>query len=158
MIEKVSCPLFKKCGGCQLLNVTYQKTLQEKLAYVNKCLKEQKINFQIDKIIGSEKNVQYRNKMIIGFKKVNGKVISGFYEENSHQIIDLDDCLMNSPLQNQVARGLKEIIISMRLQPYDEDKKQVSFAMQSSKKQLLPMNYWWLLLLQPITLWQEVNL
>lgn len=123
MTEKVNCSLFKKCGGCQLLNFTYQKTLQEKLTYVNKCLKEQKINFQIDKIIGSEKNVQYRNKMIIGFKKVNGKVISGFYEENSHQIIDLDDCLMNSPLQNQIARGLKEIMISMRLQPYDEDKK-----------------------------------
>ncbi len=123
MTEKVTCPLFKKCGGCQLLNLTYQKTLQEKLDYVNTCLKKQKIHFQINKIIGSEKNVQYRNKMIIGFKKVNGKVIAGFYEENSHQIIDLEDCLMHSPLQNQIARGIKEIIISMRLQPYDEDKK-----------------------------------
>lgn len=123
MIEQVQCSLFPKCGGCQLLNQKYQETLKFKLDLVNKYLKEQKINHHIDKIIPADQNISYRNKMILAFRKINGKVVSGFYEENSHQIVDLKECLMNSTTQNQIALGIKKIIEELRILPYDEDKK-----------------------------------
>lgn len=123
MIDKISCPLKNKCGNCQLLNLKYQDTLSYKLDYVNSLFKKAKITTTINEIIPANHNTKYRNKMIIGFKKINGKIISGFYEENSHKIVDLDNCILHSEEQNNIATGLKKIIEKLRLLPYDEDRK-----------------------------------
>lgn len=123
MIEKTNCSLFKICGGCQLLDLNYTDTLNFKLNFVNQCLKEQKIKYHIEKIIGANQNIEYRNKMILAFRKVNGKIISGFYEENSHEVVNVEKCMMHSKVQNEIAQGIKKIIEELRLQPYDEDRK-----------------------------------
>ena len=48
MNDKVlKCNISKKCGSCQLLNKTYNETLQIKLNNVNNLLKQNKINYQI---------------------------------------------------------------------------------------------------------------
>lgn len=123
MTEQVKCVHFPKCGGCQLLNQNYQQTLNFKLSLVNTYLKEQKINHLIEQIIPANQNIAYRNKMILAFKKANGKIIAGFYEENSHQVVDLKECLMNSRTQNNIALGIKKIVEDLRIPPYDEDKE-----------------------------------
>lgn len=123
MTEQIKCSLFPKCGGCQLLNQTYQETLRFKLDLVNTYLKEQKIDHYVHKILPANQNLAYRNKMILAFRKVSGRVISGFYEENSHQVVDLKECLMHSTIQNQIAFGIKTIIETLKIPPYDEDKR-----------------------------------
>lgn len=123
MVNDKKCQLYPKCGGCQLLEFEYSKTLEYKLSNVNQLFKEQKINHIIKDIIPSPINFKYRNKMILAFKKINGKIISGFYEEHSHQIVDLKKCIMHSDLQNEIAFGIKKIIEELRILPYDEDKK-----------------------------------
>ncbi len=122
-MNNVNCKYYKKCGNCQLLNKTYTETLALKLEYVNKCLKQYKINTTVKDIIKADNNTKYRNKMIIAFKYLNGKIISGFYEENSHKIVDIDYCLMHSDLQNEIYQGIKKIFSELKIKPYDEDKK-----------------------------------
>ena len=108
-MNNLKCKYYKSCGNCQLLNKTYQDTLIHKLNYVNNCLAKYNIRDKVSDIVPSEKNFGYRNKMILGYKFANGKIISGFYEENSHKIVDIEDCLMHSELQNEIARGIKKI-------------------------------------------------
>ena len=117
------CPLYGKCGGCQLLHLPYEKTIEFKKNYVLDCLKKEGINAKINKFISAKEPYNYRNKMIIGFKIQNSKVVSGFYEENSHKIIDLDYCIMHSELQNNIAKYIKQLIIDYKIKPYDEDRK-----------------------------------
>lgn len=123
MMNKINCKYQKKCGNCQLLNYTYEETLKYKIDYVNKCLKEYHINTQVKEIIKADPNIKYRNKMIIAFKYQNGKIISGFYEENSHKIVDIDNCLVHSDLQNQIYQGIKKIFTNLKIKPYDEDRR-----------------------------------
>lgn len=117
------CPLYGKCGGCQLLHLPYEKTIEFKKNYVLDCFKKEGINAKINKFISAKEPYNYRNKMIIGFKIQNSKVVSGFYEENSHKIIDLDYCIMHSELQNNIAKYIKQLIIDYKIKPYDEDRK-----------------------------------
>ncbi len=123
MMNNIKCPYQSLCGSCQLLNDTYQNTLKFKLKYVNESLQKNGIKKSVSTIIPANPNYNYRNKMIIAYKYQNGKIISGFYEENSHHIVNIEECLMNTPLQNQIAKGIKKIFQDLKIKPYDEDKK-----------------------------------
>ena len=122
-MNNLKCKYYKSCGNCQLLNKTYNETLQIKLNNVNNLLKQNKINYQIKEINPSPNITQYRNKMIVGFRYVNNEIIAGFYEENSHKVIALDNCLMHSDVQNKIVSEIVKIMKQLKLRPYDEDKK-----------------------------------
>lgn len=119
----LKCKYSKKCGNCQLLGQTYQETLNHKLNIANNYLTKARIKEKIKEINPSPNITKYRNKMIIAFKFISGKVVSGFYEENSHTIVDIDECLMHTAIQNKIAGGIKKIVSDLKLKPYDEDRK-----------------------------------
>ena len=58
--EKSLCPVHGKCGGCQLLDMPYEKQLKQKQKQVNKLLKPY---CNTEKIIGMENPFHYRNKV-----------------------------------------------------------------------------------------------
>lgn len=122
-MKKNICPLIGKCGGCQLLHLPYEKTIEFKKQYVLECFKKEGIKASINKVIPANNYFKYRNKMIIGFKSQENRTVSGFYEENSHKIIDLEECLMHSDLQNEIAKYIKQLVKEYKIKPYDEDKK-----------------------------------
>lgn len=119
----LKCNISKKCGSCQLIDKEYSETLKIKLNHVNSLFKQHKINYQIKEINPSPNITKYRNKMIVGFRFVNNEIIAGFYEENSHKVIALDNCLMHSDIQNKIVKETINIMKSLKLRPYDEDKK-----------------------------------
>lgn len=115
------CKIFNKCGSCNLLDRTYQETLEIKKRKVNELLQQEKISYNVTKIYGASNPFAYRNKMIITFKMQNKKIVAGFYEEDTHKVIDLDICLLHSTLQNEIAKFIKDLVIKLKLPPYDED-------------------------------------
>lgn len=123
MADSLRCKYSNKCGNCQLLNKEYSETLEYKKNLVNSFLIKCKIKGRIKEVVPSDKKFEYRNKMIISFRQINGKVVSGFYEENSHKVVDIDECMMHTPLQNKIAKGIKKIISDLKIKPYDEDRK-----------------------------------
>ena len=123
MKEHVECPLYEKCGGCQRLNQSYSQTLVDKLAYVNRCFQKEKLPITVKTILEAKQNTAYRNKMIVGFQRKNGRISYGFYEENSHQIVAQTYCMMHSLLQNQIASQICYLMEKMHLLPFDEDRR-----------------------------------
>ena len=123
MNEVIKCPHGKDCGGCNLLGKKYSDTLDIKLNYVNDLFKEARIDYKIKECIPSPNYLAYRNKMIIGFKNLKGNVIAGFYEEGSHHIVNIDNCLMHTEAQNKIFRDFLFIIKKLHLEIYDEDKR-----------------------------------
>ena len=119
----VKCNISKKCGSCQLIDKEYNETLNIKLKYVNELFKKNNIKYQITEINPSPMHTKFRNKMIVGFRYVNNNIIAGFYEENSHKVIAMDNCLMHSDIQNKIVQETIKIMKQLKLKPYDEDKK-----------------------------------
>ena len=123
MNEVIKCPYERDCGGCNLLNKKYNDTLDIKLKHVNELFKQANINYQIKECVASPNKTAYRNKMIIGFKNLKGNIIAGFYEEGSHHIVNIDNCIMHTDIQNKIFKDFLNIIKKLHLEIYDEDKR-----------------------------------
>lgn len=119
-----SCPYYGKCGGCHTAHMTYEKELSLKLENVNNTLHHVgNLDITIPDIIPSGKKLSYRNKSIcaVGLDDTGKHVISGFYQQRSHRIIPVDNCLLQSDESNIVNRVITDWMNKEHIQPYDEE-------------------------------------
>jgi len=123
MRTEVKCDVFNLCGGCQLLHMKYDDQIAFKQRIVEECFKKGKLPFKIDTIIPAKKQTAYRNKMQVAYKYREGKIVYGFYEEESHRIIHLNHCLVQSERQNEIVKYVQQIMQQLKLSPYNEDKR-----------------------------------
>lgn len=87
-----ACPYANECGGCDLLHMPYSEQLKIKFALVKRKFSNYCNN--IEEIVPSE--LKERNKIHIAFSVDGGKVILGFFNENTHKVIDIENCLLHS--------------------------------------------------------------
>ena len=123
----VKCDVYKRCGSCHLLHMKYPKQMEFKYNYVSNALKEQKLNSKIDEVITADIKERYRNKMQVAYsnriENNRSEIVYGFYAEDTHKIIPLNDCLVHSVKQNEIVKTIAKIMKELRLIPYDEDKR-----------------------------------
>lgn len=121
------CRYFNKCGGCTLLDKSYEEQLRLKKEYVNQHLK----GFTaVDEVIGMKEPYHYRNKVHVvlsreklkGQKNKRGRVIAGIYEEESHKVVAVEECLLHDDYANKIINTIVEIMNKGKFEPYDEDK------------------------------------
>jgi len=116
------CETYKRCGGCNMRHIEYEETLIMKRnsvqALVNKTLKNK---IQVKNTIGMENPLHYRNKAQypIGMNKENKPVI-GVFARRSHEIIPINNCLIQKPISEQIAKFILEYITKNNISVYDE--------------------------------------
>lgn len=101
------CPYFSFCGGCDLMNISISDMLEYKLNRINDILKRNKILFTVKKIIKSEEQYNYRNKVTL--KIVNGEV--GYYANLSHNLIPINYCYLCKDDINDLIKEIKRFNI-----------------------------------------------
>lgn len=118
MTEKI-CPLYKKCGGCQMMNLPYEEQLR---------MKEKKVRILLDKyakispIHGMEYPYHYRNKVQAAFKRLHdGKIISGVYQSGSHHVVPVNDCLLEDRTADKIIVTIRSMLKSFKITVFDED-------------------------------------
>ena len=75
--------------------------------------------------IGMDNPWFYRNKSQVPVGKNNeNKVITGFYRQRSHDIIDMDECLIQDNMHQDVLNQLKLWFNELNISIYNERKKQ----------------------------------
>ena len=115
-----ACPLAKKCGGCQLQNMTYDRQLKWKQARCEILLKK---FGKVSKIIGMENPYHYRNKVQAAFGRTkSGKIISGVYQSGSHRIVSVDSCMTEDEIADKIIVDIRNMIPKFKIWTYDEDK------------------------------------
>ena len=115
-----ACPLAKKCGGCQLQNMSYDRQLKWKQARCEILLKK---FGKVDKIIGMENPYHYRNKVQAAFGRTkSGKIISGVYQSGSHRIVMVDSCMTEDVTADEIIVDIRNMIPKFKIWTYDEDK------------------------------------
>ena len=113
------CPVRKKCGGCSLLEMEYSEQLKRKEDFVRKTLKG---IVKPEAIIGMENPWHYRNKIHASFaRKRDGSIVSGIYEEGTHRLVPVEDCLIQDERANRIVRDLCGLFESFKIKIYNED-------------------------------------
>ena len=121
--ERISpdCSVFGKCGGCNLLHMSYDEEKRFKLQKVNDALSRiGKQTVLAETIIGSDLIQGYRNKCIFNFSEIDGVPCFGFFRERSHDVIPCEDCIAEKPEFINAARSLVDFMIANRIHAYDE--------------------------------------
>lgn len=118
-IKRGSCPVYKKCGGCQLQNLTYDEQLKFKQRKVEKLLSK---FCKVDAIIGMETPYHYRNKVQAAFRTDRkGRIISGVYQSGTHNIVAIDECMTEDVTADKIIVAVRKMLKSFKLTTYDED-------------------------------------
>jgi len=99
-----ACKYYKVCGGCDIMHLNYEEQLrfkQEKIKniitkYLNKTI-------QINTIIPSDKQYNYRNKITLQVK--NNKI--GLFKQKTNDLIEIKNCLLVDDEINNILPTLK---------------------------------------------------
>ena len=117
--RKKRCPVEGRCGGCKGFAVSYEEQLKQKeKQLISLCGRFGKW----DGIIGMENPYYYRNKVHAVFgedRKHN--IISGTYEEKSHRLVPVDNCLLEDKRADAILVSVRGLLKSFKIRPYNED-------------------------------------
>ena len=124
------CPVFGRCGGCQLMHLSYPAQLRYKEQKVKNALQriggiaEEELDAVMEPILGMTANpipLRYRNKTQVPFgKDRDGNTIYGFYAGRTHAVIPCKDCLLGAEENQDILEIIRQWMEENHVQPYDE--------------------------------------
>lgn len=120
------CPVYEQCGGCQLQHISYEGQLEQKRDIVvqafERYTKQIADKLDIRPTIGMEDPWHYRNKSQLQVGIDNRRVIAGLYGLNSHELVDISDCMIQHKATNEVTQKVKRILEKLDISIYNEKK------------------------------------
>ncbi|WP_051464975.1 23S rRNA (uracil(1939)-C(5))-methyltransferase RlmD [Butyrivibrio sp. FCS014] len=116
---KSLCPVFKKCGACQMIDTPYKKQLKIKHARVQELLEPY---CKVESFIGMESPEHYRCKVHAVFTHdKKGNPLSGIYREGSHEVVPVESCLLEDQKADAIIASIRGMLKSFKIKTYDED-------------------------------------
>jgi 23S rRNA (uracil1939-C5)-methyltransferase len=132
------CKYFEKCGACDMQHIDYGAQLKFKEQIVKDTMR--KIGGispdLVQPVIGMENPWGYRNKVQYPVREgskfqvqsskfkvpSSKKVMMGYFKKGTHEIVDIDNCLVLHPFLNKISNAVKKLIEDFKIPVYDEDR------------------------------------
>ncbi len=118
---KPVCKLFDRCGGCQLMHLSYPKQLEIKRQKVVDAL--QRIgNFNsvvVNPCIPSPSDLHYRNKIQLPVRQGANGIELGLYARGSHDLVPVDTCYIHNELGEKNYTIIRQLISQSSLSAYN---------------------------------------
>ena len=122
MRVRAECPVFGKCGGCQLQHVKYLNQLKIKEDTVAQSFKKiANLSVDVKPAVKGDYQFRYRNKLQLPVVDSPKGTLIGFYAENSHRVVPIDDCLINAPWTESIIKAFKQYVEEFNIKGYNEE-------------------------------------
>lgn len=115
-----NCPVYKKCGGCQLQNMEYAEQLRFKQAKVVGLLGK---FCRVGEIIGMENPYHYRNKVQAAFGRDGRGIYSGVYQSSTHRIVPVEGCMIEDEKADRIIASARRLVKRFNITVYDMNSK-----------------------------------
>lgn len=119
---KPRCEKFNQCGGCQLLHMNESSQKKFKTDITKKTFQPLKsiMSTSINDCEMADDPWYYRNKIQMPItSSPKGQTLIGFYKENSIEIIEKDDCFIQTEVGKKVIKVVRQLIAKYHVMPYD---------------------------------------
>ncbi len=114
------CEHFGACGGCSLLHIDYDYQLDIKTNFIKSNLKKiANLDFNVERAMGMKNPLAYRNKASFPISYQDNLKI-GFYKPRSHNIVNIENCIIQSPINEPIIAKLRKFIEINNISVYDE--------------------------------------
>ncbi len=117
------CPHFRKCGGCDMQHINYQRQLEIKKENIINCFKKYAgLDVNINEVVPSKDIFYYRNKAQFPLFERNGKVCLGFYKEKTHDFVEIEKCFLLDSWCDKITTAFLKVANDLKLTCYNEKK------------------------------------
>ena len=121
------CAFARKCGGCQIQEMSYEQQLAFKEKKVRGNLERiggfapELLDRVTDPAVGMDEPFGYRNKAQFPFgTDREGNPVTGFYAGRTHDIIANTDCALGVPVNREILEIILAFMKEYRIPSYDE--------------------------------------
>ena len=117
-----ACPVYGRCGGCQLMHARYPAQLALKQRIVSDTLRSVAgvVLPDLAAILGAESELGYRNRGQYPVAFQQGRTVTGFFAARSHEVIAVDSCALHDPRVDEAVRGVRAWARHKKVSIYDE--------------------------------------
>ncbi|MCL6451509.1 MAG: 23S rRNA (uracil(1939)-C(5))-methyltransferase RlmD [Acetobacteraceae bacterium] len=119
------CPVYHRCGGCQLQHVEYaaqlelkRRTLEDALARIGR------VSCPVPPTLEAPSPWHYRSKLqspVRTHPTRPGRLAGGCFAPFSHRLVPADSCLIQHPQNNRLLRAALEAAAEAGVPPYREE-------------------------------------
>ncbi len=113
------CEVFGKCGGCDWLNISYEKQLEYKQLIINEIFRNISTG-QLKKITASPQKKYYRNKSFFPISEIQPQPVIGMFERKSHTVIKHQHCRLYPPIFAKIIEKFLSYMKAANVQVYNE--------------------------------------
>ena len=121
------CEFARKCGGCQIQEMSYGRQLTFKEQKVRGNLEriggfsKELLDRVMEPVLGMEEPFGYRNKAQFPFgTDKQGNPVTGFYAGRTHDIIPNTDCALGAPVNREILETILGFMKKYQIPSYDE--------------------------------------
>ncbi len=121
--EEPRCAQHRRCGGCQIQGLSYEKQLLYKEEKVREDLKRLGgfADPRVNPVLGMDEPYRYRNKAQFPFgKDKEGRIVTGFYAGRTHSIVPEIDCALGIEENQTILKMILDFLNEHQIEPYDE--------------------------------------
>lgn len=106
MLAQVTCKYFGECGGCNLYDLSEDQYNVYKVNILSSALSKHKIDFRSNDLVFEKVANHDRQRIALHFDKKN----CGFYKVNSHDIVNIEQCLVATENINDFIRIIPKLL------------------------------------------------
>lgn len=118
LLKENQCPYHKKCGGCSLQNMDYERQLKFKQSVVNRLLGD---FGKVGRIAGMKNPRNYRNKAQASFVNLHGKLFSGVYQSATGKTIPVENCMIQDVSSNRIIAEITRLAASFKIKAFNPE-------------------------------------
>lgn len=113
-------PKYIQTGIAPLIHWRYERQLEFKRQQVVNNFQKHHLEIAVQPTVGATQPLGYRNKAQIPVRTLQGQATTGFFRSRSHDLVPLDDYLIQAPAIDAEINQIRDLLRQFGLQGYDE--------------------------------------
>lgn len=115
-----------RTGIALLAHLNYEQQLLFKQKQVENVMSKIAKMPEVDILptIPMENPVGYRNKAQIPVRRIDGRLATGFYKKNSHELVEIEDYYIQDPAIDEAIKRVRDILQRFQVRGYNEAKNE----------------------------------